>query len=360
MPGVLRYVAGTIGAALALGAACATASAAVPEGPQLAVGRWGPKAFSVSLMTVDPAGSRRRALFRAFRRTRPLPAPYGTLAWLPDGSALAFTGLTGSLSGTGPGGVRIFVVDAEGGTPRPVPGTEGGLAPVVSPDGRVIAFARTRERTRVKRRPGEVVERVERSVSTWVVGVEGGVPRRLTPWRYGLEQVPTSFSPDGSVLAVTRTAGRRPPSIVALRLDGGGSRVILRKAASGVFSPDGSRIAYLREGRLYTVREKSGWSTARISDLFVAAADGSGRTRLTRTPRRSEGNPSWDPSGQRLAFLQLGTARAFWKAFGAGSPIVQINADGTCRRKILSLRKAVLFGPSWRPGPDRGAGRIAC
>ena len=368
---VIRRVVGLGAVSVLLALAPGSATAQAPEGPRLSFVKLGPRPYPVTVMTLDQAGAQPHVLIRAFQRTRPFPLAVEGPAWFSDGSAFAFTGLTGSLwEGSGPGGMRIFVMDAEGGPPRPVAGTEGGQAPVVSPDGRTLAFARARERTRVERRPGEYIEHVERNVSIWLVDIASGALRRLTTNRYGVEQFPTSFSPDGSVLAVTSVVQKkatprafrrtRPPSVLALRLDGNGSETILRGASSAVFSPDGSRIAYLRQGRKYREREEDGTSTARITDLYVARMDGSGPARLTHSPRNGEAQLSRDPSGQRVAFLQLGRASEFWEDFGAGDALVQINADGTCRTKILSWPNAAIFGPSWQPGPGREAGRISC
>jgi len=332
------------------------APGATPEGPRLAFVKLGPGAYSSSLMTTDPAGQTGLALVRGFRRTRPLPFPEPP-TWSPDGSTIAFAGVTGHLYDEGS---KIFVVDADGGHPRPIVGTEGGGGPVFSRNGTAIAFTRRRERSRVLRpRPGEFREYFEHAVSVWLVETENGSVRQLTPWRFGVEHFPTSFSPDGTAVLTTRVLNWGPPAVVAIRLDGSGSDLLLRNASSAEFSPDGSQIAYLRHGRKYSERNDGGGvATARITDVFVRSADGNRTNRLTQTPRDEESGVTWDPSGERLAFAQLGTVASFMNP--GSNAIVQMNADGTCRRKVLSLRKALLIGPVWRPGPGREAGRIAC
>jgi Tol biopolymer transport system component len=133
--------------------------------------------------------------------------------------------------------------------------------------------------------------------------------------------------------------------------------LIARHAAVGVLSPDGTRIAYLHQGRKYEERGSAGGrATGRTTDLFVRDIDGSHSLRLTHTPKRAELGPSWDPSGERLVFAQLGSARSLFET----GEIVQINADGSCRTKVLSLPKAILLEPVWQPGPGREAGRIEC
>jgi len=54
--------------------------------------------------------------------------------------------------------------------------------------------------------------------------------------------------------------------------------------------------------------------------------------------------------------VALGEARFLF----AGDSIMEINADGSCRTKVLSVPKVTLFGATWQPGPGREAGPIAC
>jgi len=234
------------------------------------------------------------------------------------------------------------------------------MAPIFSPDGKSLAFARQRERTRVEHPgPGELREFAEFTVSTWVVGLEGGSPRQLTPWRYGVERYPSAFSPNGDVLVVTRILNGGPPTAVALDLTGGAPKVITRNAAAVAFSPDGARIAYLGVGRKYRERGKGGGiATGRTVDLYVSRADGSRSLRLTHSPRDLETPPSWDPSGERLAFAQF--KNDIGLSDPGGNAMFEVNANGTCRTQILSLDHATVFDPVWQSGPGRAAGRIAC
>jgi len=40
--------------------------------------------------------------------------------------------------------------------------------------------------------------------------------------------------------------------------------------------------------------------------------------------------------------------------------VVEINADGTCLTRLLSIGRGSFGGSSWQPGPGREAGAIAC
>src|SRR5207342_1773011 len=92
------------------------------------------------------------------------------------------------------------------------------------------------------------------------------------------------------------------------------------------------------------------------SDLYVIDADGSGVRRLTHTPNLYESAPSWDPSGERLAYERL---QVIGEGIGSLGPM-QVNADGTCASKMFSASHAFFLAPAWQPGPGREAGRIEC
>jgi Tol biopolymer transport system component len=343
---------------LAFGAA--SAQAVAPEGPRLAFVRFGFKPLALEVITSDSVGLQRQTIAGGSRRVRPLPTPLDAPSWSPDGSLIAFSALPGGISSKGSQATKIFVVGVDGTGLREVSGTTGGIGPVFAPDGHTIAFSRSRERKRDTRHGGE--RTVYASATTWLADLSGTAPRRLTPWRNRLQIAPTSFSPDGSVLALARSGGRRFPELVAMHLDGSGSAILARDAADGVYSPGGSEIAFLRvheHSRMH--RSHGGRATAGVettTDLFAAKADGSEPRQLTDTPGKIELWPSWDPSGQRLAFAQL---RGGWLGLlGFGDSIVEMNADGTCPGTVLASRNLAFYGPTWQPGAGREAGPLSC
>jgi Tol biopolymer transport system component len=336
------------------------AGAAAPEGPRLAFVRFSERPAKLELITSDSSGLNRQAIAGGSRRTRPLPILFDAPAWSPDGGMIAFAAWPRRISLEGDLPTKIYMAAADGAGLRAIPGTRGGFGPIFSPDGHTIAFARNRERTRKTRDGGE--RTVFQGTTTWLLDLNGGKPRRLTEWRNGLGIAPTSFSPDGTVLMLSRSGGLRFPELLAMRLDGSGSVVLARDASQGVYSPDGLEIAFLRwSERSKTRRRRDGSReerTERFSDLYAAKADGSEPRRLTSTPGRIELWPSWDPSGERLAFAQL--RGGLLGLLGLGDAVVQMNRDGTCSRTILASRGLAFYGPAWQPGAGREAGRLAC
>ncbi|MDX6625007.1 MAG: TolB protein [Solirubrobacterales bacterium] len=330
---------------IALVAGVGDAAAAAPAGPRLAVAQVGPSFLGAKVITVGPTGADRRILAGgSFKRP---PMPVGRVAWSPDGSRLVFAAMTRPPARF-PILKQLFLLAADGGKPRPLKGTEGGVSAVFSPDGQVIAFGK--ERAVFKRRGDRL--QFYSSTSIWLFDIQSGKSRQLTPWRNGLRQEPSSFSPDGSVIASTRTIDEQRPEAIAVKLDATGSSALVPGSAEDpVFSPDGSRIAFLRGPQR---------GFGKRGDLYTARPGGEDLRRLTNTPTLNETFPTWDPSGLRLAFGANGVISSVDELFSVSGGIRAINADGTCATDLLEYDGAFLAAPAWQPGPGREAGPISC
>lgn len=110
-----------------------------------------------------------------------------------------------------------------------------------------------------------------------------------------------ALSPDGSrfVIAVPRGASSTPHDLFLYTTDQSLPPVNLTNSAvNGItnvapdISPDGLTIAFSR----------TNVSAGELADLFTINIDGTGLTQITNSPNFSEGSPSWNPSGTRVAF----------------------------------------------------------
>jgi len=72
------------------------------------------------------------------------------------------------------------------------------------------------------------------------------------------------------------------------------------------------------------------------------------------------GFPSWDSSGQRLAFVNSLDEDPGDNGLEEGNRVMAINADGTCLTKVFSNPDMTLYGAAWQPGIGREAGPISC
>jgi len=347
----------------------ATGSAASPPGPRLATVQMIATKGSerdenaspplMALTTFGESGEKRRYLLKELLDDRvkkvvpfPLMGLSGSPSWSANGSTVAFLASKAKMHR------GIYLAEADGSHPRLAKGTAKGtdvvFNPVLSPDGRTLAFSRWRF----------AGKRNYSSTTTWIASLDGGKPRRLTRWRDDLEFIPSSFSPDGSVLALTKDDENLDgPRVVLMRMDGSGSETLIELAEEPVISPDGSRIAFIGY-KDQSVFEEDDTHRYSVGELYVANIDGSGVRRLTQNHTVSELAPSWDPSSSRIAYIGLSTATKYFSFFNfmfpEGNSIMEINADGSCPTRILSDPKVANYGVAWQPGPGREAGPIEC
>jgi Tol biopolymer transport system component len=312
------------------------------EGPWLAYSSMTslkPSDFGIGAVKAD--GSGRVVLARGSQRGT-VPNPFSTVSWSPDGTWLAF-------AGTRRGARNIYKLRSNGTGLQLLRNTNGGRNPVIAPDGGTLAFARDNTHTG--------------TATTWLVGLDGRNLVRLMPPRKGVEYLPSSFSPDGSLLAVTRRdLGSTESRVLLFTLNGCRCfRVFARRASEAVFSPDGLQVALVRNAPSH----RNGAAAGINKDIYVTGINGNSNEAITQTPQLVETHPSWDPSGQRLAFNSYHLSKDPLAAIvdellPFGNSIMQVNTDGSCRQKLVSLKAGVLRGPVWYPGGGHEANRIQC
>lgn len=269
------------------------------------------------------------------------PTFVSRLGWSPDGTRLAFAQSGDSVRDDG---IDIVVVNAEGGGTRRLTRTDRAFAPVWSPDGRTIVFAQYAAGTPYAS-----------TTSLWSMSSDGSNRRQLLEAESGRTDVPSSFSPDGTELAVTRCESRLPDeqgrlanacAVYILDVRTLELRKLVERAADAAFSPDGEQIAYVTDsdenGDL-----SYGDRTFFANELYVMQiADGNAR-RITRTHRLNERAPSWSPDGNVIAYQRGEVVEN-----AEGTVVLFVRTDGKCHKMIASDPKlAVWYGsPAWRPG----------
>jgi Tol biopolymer transport system component len=253
-------------------------------------------------------------------------------SWSADGSLLTFKssrGVVAVAEANGPG-IRFFGR-----------ASLEGENPVLSPDGQTVAYSYKNDS-------------YENSMR--LLNIKSGSVRRATPWRLQGEFEPSSFSPDGSKLA--GTVGWGPSTAVAVDLRTGHVSTLAREASEPVYSPDGSEVAFIRwkNWRANGIDDGS----QPINELRVTRVGTFPRSRLLRRSHKLLAWPSWDPSGQRLAFTRTRVVENGYDDPMKGDALMAINADGTCLKRVYSDPETTLYGAAWRPGPGREAGPIPC
>jgi Tol biopolymer transport system component len=322
-------------AVFAVAAGFATATS--PAGPRLAIVA---QEYGQEVLTTGPLGEIPQQLVGSKQAQSG-----GSPSWSADGSRLAFTGHVPRDDDP-----VLGIVDADGGHLRIYPRIRLDLGnAVMAPDGSSAAFTRMRVRKTGNRS-------ITVMASIWSFDLEEGEARRLTPWQ-GEVLIPSSYSPDGSTLAATGWDFRRYRA-VAIDLQTGHASLLSLDAREPIYSPDGSSFAFVRwKPRLPKGEPKE---TSAIGELRVGrVGEPVGSTLLVRM-RGVLSAPSWDPSGQRLAFVNSLDEKPRDHGLEDGNRVMSVNADGTCLTKVFSDPDKTVIGAAWEPGPGREAGPIAC
>ncbi|MCK6682826.1 MAG: serine/threonine-protein kinase [Thermoanaerobaculia bacterium] len=215
----------------------------------------------------------------------------------------------------------LGVLFGRGATPRTVPApvsltqlTYSGAdaEPAASPDGRMLAFSSTRDRS----------SRI--FVSLVKTGAEVAVtagPRDSGP----------RFFPDGESVLFTRHEENGKSSLYRVPVLGGEPRRLVGDATSGDVSSDGSMIAFLR-----VVDEKKP-----VRAAFVAPVNGGPERELARFESWIHA-PRFSPDGREIAIAESGSEQS-----GIIGSITLVGMNGQLRRLPAPIPRRALSAVCW-------------
>jgi TolB protein len=222
---------------------------------------------------------------------------------------------------------ELYVVNADGTGPRRLTRNAELGDPAWSPDGRKLVFGKRPERSGAACRPaGRCHEEI------YVMNADGTGLRRLT--RNAMRDGSPVWSPDGRRIAFVRDRDRQTANIYVMNADGSGQRRLTpnlrrRPWVELAWSPDWKKIAFIASG-----------GHLGAADIFVVNADGSDLRNVTNTATTSF-DFAWSPEGRRIAYLE---------GSPDGAPLSVVNADGTGKHPLTGPVMVDLGSPpSWSP-----------
>ena len=227
----------------------------------------------------------------------------GQPRWSPDGKQIYFIKGTNNKNSAWQG-LEIASIPAEGGQSTTVPLRSVaqmyipsfGVGNRVSPDGKRIVFSGRTQYDPINFLNNDI----------WILPVEGGVPKKLTETPEQSTDMYPCWSPDGKTIAFVRT--RIPEKLVTndykadiyfVRTNGGEPTPLTAESDSVNFgpidwSPDGKFLAYFSKGN---------YDSGPL-DLRIISAQGGGKSRVIGSVE--DVNPgsqfTWSPDSKRIAF----------------------------------------------------------
>ncbi len=144
-------------------------------------------------------------------------------------------------------------------------------SPAASPDGKLIAYVSSRDGAR----------------RIWLEQLADGTEAPVTS---GPDDSAPRFARDGATLLFTRTSGGFS-ALYRVPVVGGEPRKLIDNAFDGDWSPDGKRVAFIRN-RI---------AADRFSTLCIASVDGGAVRELAASQDEELSAPRWSPDGSRIA-----------------------------------------------------------
>lgn len=274
--------------------------------------------------------------------------------WSPDGRQVAYTRFLSAMDE--PGGSVVVVADGDGTNERVLTTsseTEMAFEPVWSPDGSQIAFKRVVDTSHPVERWIVLVSVMDADGSN-LHDIGPAHPMSGAP-SWSPDGARLVFA--GTTPTEQHPLGESENFVYVARADGSDLRAIVGPDLLGTdlvlsagWSPDGATVSFLR----FTADDapSEATPTPRVQlGLWLVNPDGSNPRMPAGDAFRTVSFPVWSPDGSRIAFLGSPLVPRQGRD-DAGSGIYLMNADGSDLRLLVDPTAgggAMLMAPSWSP-----------
>src|SRR5580704_11541590 len=261
----------------------------------------------------------------------------GSPRWSPEGDRLAFESMDSAAKDPK---LQLYVLPMTGGEARKLTDAPNGVEQFAwRSNGQEIAYVTSDEPENKKEieKHNDAFEvgdndylatGPETPSHLWIVPAEGGKPRRLTSGAWSLAKSappsspasPINWSPDGKLILFTRQEHSQfgdadQTTLQIIDVESGAIRKVTtheKFESFGLFSPDGSRVAY------WYPRDDD---PNNENEIFVTQTTGGDGTDVTRSIDRNLQRVIWMPDGQSLLVGgHDGTQTSLWLQPLSGAP----------------------------------------
>jgi len=217
----------------------------------------------------------------------------------------------------------IYILPVSGGKPLELTGGSDVGYPKWSPGGQEIAFLRESKD----------------ALAIYALPIFGGIEQRLYSGPATQFSPTFDWSPDGTSLAISQSDPDKVHARIALiSLDTTSRRVLTTPSEqeldiSPSFSPDGSRVAFVRSN-----------VGGMVSELYVVPVGRGELKRLTYDSRNILGNLAWTPDGREIVFSSTrGGAPGLWRIpASGGTPEAVLGGSVNAANPIISWKGKLL------------------